>query len=246
MDAPYAADRSLGGKVRRRMAKLAARRPAAPRLERPTLSFTFDDVPDSAVANAAPLLEDMGLRATWYVCSGLFGRAGHMGRFADAEAVSALIARGHEIGCHTRGHIDCHKASDEALLENVTANVAALRALGAEPRHFAFPYGELSARAKRLLGPNYGSLRGVQAGIVQSGGDLNQLPSPGFQGPDGEAVANHWIDRVAASGGWVILFSHDVRNDPSPWGCTPAALGRVVRRAQAAGFDIRPVGEVLG
>lgn len=245
MDAPYAADRSLGGKVRRRLARFAARRPTAPTLGRPTLSFTFDDVPESAVRNAAPLLEDEGLRATWYVCSGLFGRDGHMGRFADAESVSGLIARGHEIGCHTRDHIDCHRSGDDTLIDNVEANVAALKALGGEPRHFAFPYGELSARTKRLLGPRYGSLRGVHAGAVAPGDDLNQLPSVGFQGPDGEATANHWIDRVAASGGWLILFSHDVRDNPSPWGCTPAGLGRVVRRARDAGFAIRTVGEVL-
>lgn len=241
----YAADPSLKGKLRRRYARLTHRRPARLTLDRPVVSFTFDDVPESAVHEGAPALEAEGVRGTWYLCAGLFGRDGHMGRFADAGDARRLASAGHEVACHTRDHIDCHRADDERLLADVEANVAALRALGGSADHFAFPYGEVGPRAKGLLGPRYGSLRGVHAGLVHDGGDRNQLPAVGIEGEDGEAGARGWIDRAVAEKGWLILFTHDVRANPSPWGCTPEALARLVRYAKGQGCDIRTVGEVL-
>lgn len=243
---PYAADPSLKGKLRRRWARLRHRRPARLDLDRPVVSFTFDDVPASAVHLGAPVLEAHQARGSWYLCSGLFGRDGHMGRFADAGDAKRLVQAGHEIACHTRDHIDCHRAADDALLADVQANVAALRALGGQARHFAFPYGEVGPRAKRLLGGRYGSLRGVHAGLVRDGDDRNQLPAVGIEGEDGLGRARDWIDRAADQSAWLILFTHDVRDAPSPWGCTPAALDALVRHARARGCDIRTVGEVLG
>ena len=242
---PYAADRSLKGKLRRRLARLAHRRPTPLALDRPTVSFTFDDVPASAVHNAAPILEERGARGSWYVCAGLFGQDGHMGRYADAGEVGALVERGHEVGCHTFKHIDCARVHEADLIADVERNDDILRSLGARPSHFAFPYGELSSRAKGVLGERYGSLRGVQSGIVRNGGDRNQLPSVGVQGPGGEAQGRAWLDRLASGGGWLILFTHDVREDPSPWGCTPGALARLADEALKRGFAIRTVSDVL-
>ena len=243
---PYSADRSLGGKLRRRYARLTHRRPARLNLIRPVVSFTFDDIPASAAEVGASVLEAHDARGTFYVCTGLADQEGHMGRFANAGEVRGLAARGHEVACHTRDHIDCHRASDEALLADTADNVAALTVLGAAPRHFAFPYGEVSPHAKALLAPRYGSLRGVHAGMVHEGSDLNQLPAVGIEGEDGETVARRWIDRAVDENAWLILFTHDVRENPSAWGCTPAALDRLAAHARAAGCDIRTVGEVLG
>lgn len=241
---PYAADSSLKGKLRRKYALLTHRRPAVLNLDKPVVSFTFDDAPASSMI-AADHLEARGVRGTWYLCAGLFGQDGHMGRFADANEAKDLAARGHEIGCHTLNHVDCHRTDDVGLIAQSHANVAAMQALGGAARHFAFPYGEISPRAKRTLGPRYGSLRTVAAGMVRDGADLNQLPSVGIEGDDGEAFARHWIDKAVAERAWVILFTHDVRESPSAWGCTPGAIARLADHALASGAAIRTVGQVL-
>ena len=67
----------------------------------------------------------------------------------------------------------------------------------------------------------------------------------GREGPDGEALARQWIDRAVSENAWLILYTHDVREAPSPWGCTPDALSRLIAHARATGCDIRTVGEVL-
>lgn len=242
---PYTPDVSLAGKLRRRFARLIHRRPARLDLARPTVSFTFDDIPASAAHAGAGVLETHDARGTFYVCAGLFGQTGHMGRFADAAEVAALIRQGHEVAGHTLNHVDCHRISPTDLDADLDANDAALRGLGAAPLHFAYPYGEISPRAKKQLGARYASLRGVQKGLIHHGGDRNQLPGVGIEGPDGEAVARAWIDRAVAEQAWLILYTHDVRETPSPWGCTPDALERLIAHARTAGCDIRTVGEVL-
>lgn len=247
MSTPYAADPSLKGKLRRRFARLRHRRPARLNLARATVSFTFDDAPASAAVAGARVLESHGARGVYYICAGLFDRENHLGRLANAQEVAVLAARGHEIASHTFDHIDCHRASDDRLLDDAARNDAVLTGLAARPpRHFAFPYGELSPRVKRLLAPRYDSLRGVHAGLVRHGDDLNQLPGVGVEGADGERTARQWIDRAAAEGAWLILYTHDVRADPSPWGCTPETLDRLAAHAVASGCDIRTLSQVLG
>ena len=167
--------------------------------------------------------------------------ATHMG----LDTVADLAGRGHEIGCHSHGHIDAHRAGEVALLADSERNVTRLTALGGSARHFAFPYGEVSPVAKARLADRYGSLRGVHAGLVRDGGDLNQLPAVGIEGDSGEAVARQWIDRAVETHAWLILFTHDVSDTPSPWGCTPAALDRLAAHARAAGCALKTVGEVL-
>ena len=53
----YSADRSLKGKLRRRFAKLVSRRPARLALDRPMVTFAFDDPPATATREGAAILE---------------------------------------------------------------------------------------------------------------------------------------------------------------------------------------------
>ncbi|MCB8835211.1 polysaccharide deacetylase family protein, partial [Escherichia coli] len=54
------------------------RRMPGPRLHipvsRPVVSFTFDDVPDTALTNGARILEDHGVRGTFYIAGSLEGQ----------------------------------------------------------------------------------------------------------------------------------------------------------------------------
>lgn len=245
MITPYTPDTSLLGKVRRRATRLMWRRPARLNLDGPVVSITFDDIPESAAINGASILEAAGVRGTYYVCAGLFGRSGHMGRFADADQIADLIQRGHEVASHTLNHIDCHKTSTKATEIDLDANDQTLLRLGAHCEHFAFPYGELSPRSKSLISKRYVSLRGVHKGLVHEGSDLNQLPGVGIEGTEGESVAKAWIDRAIEQKAWLILYTHDVRQEPSPWGCTPDSLSRILAYALEKGVQIQTLGQVI-
>lgn len=240
----YEPDRSLKGKLRRRLVRLVRRRPARVRLERPMVSFSFDDAPVTACEAGAKALEARGLRGTYYFAAGLAGREGPMGRFATGADARRLHEAGHEIACHTFSHLDCGKASEAAAVADVDRNAESLAEWGADaPVSFAYPYGDVAAPAKTGLAGRFKTLRALHHGLITDGADLNQAPAVGVEGEDGEAVAGAWLDKAKARKAWLILYTHDVSDRPSPWGCTTGALERLIDRAVAEGFDVVTVAE---
>lgn len=240
----YQPDRSLKGKLRRRVVRLAHRRPLATGPAAPMVSFTFDDAPLTAVETGARLLEVHGARGVFYVSAGLAGAEGPMGRFATAGDYARLAEAGHEIACHTYSHLDCGQATGQDADLDAARNRVALMDWGAGPvSNFAYPYGDVAAGPKAALAPRYDVLRALHHGVIEAGTDLNQAPAVGIEGPDGEAIAEHWMARAGARSAWLILYTHDVRPDPSPWGCTPRALTRLIASAQARGLDVVTVAE---
>ncbi|MET0294872.1 MAG: polysaccharide deacetylase family protein [Phenylobacterium sp.] len=235
----YQADASLKGKLRRRLVRLVHRRRAAQAPNGPWVSFTFDDAPVTAVRAGAAALEARGARGAFFACAGLAGQDGPMGRYAGAEDYARLAASGHEIGCHTFGHLDCGRAAGRLALADCERNAEALSAWGLpRPATFAYPYGDVAPSPKAALAGRFDLLRALHPGLVTAGSDLNQAPAVGIEGPDGEATARRWLTRAKAERAWLILYTHDVQEQPSPWGCTPEALARLIDTALADGFEI--------
>jgi peptidoglycan/xylan/chitin deacetylase (PgdA/CDA1 family) len=240
----YHADRSLKGKLRRRVVRLAHRRPLAAAPGRPMLSFTFDDAPATAATAGAAALEARGLKGVFYVSAGLAGREGPMGLCAGAEDYRRLAAAGHEVACHSFSHLDCGQASAAKASADVTANAEAFAAWGVPAAEtFAYPYGDVAFGPKRALAGRFGLLRALHHGLVEQGSDLNQAPAVGIEGEDGEAVARRWMAQALRRRAWLILYTHDVAETPSPWGCTPQALARLIDQALADGFEVVTVAE---
>ena len=240
----YSADRSLKGKLRRRITRLQATRAAAADPPGPMVSICFDDAPVSAALEGARILQARGVKGTYFISMGLAGQDGPMGPNADAGQVRALMQAGHEIGCHTFSHLDCGQAPAGLAAGDVEQNLQALEALGApEPQTFAYPYGDVSAPAKAALAERFSLLRALHHGMIRKGSDLNQAPAVGIEGPAGEETARGWLKRALAEPAWLILYTHDVRENPSPFGCTPGALERLVDEALAGGAEVVTVAE---
>ena len=242
MEEAYHADRSLKGKLRRRYAKLVHRKPARLKLERPMISFSFDDAPKSSLAGA-DILEARGLKGTWFIAAGLNDTVGPQGLIGNDEDTRRLAEAGHEIANHTFSHLDCGQADEETIVADVDRTERALRDLGLETKTFAYPYGDVSPWAKRILTGRFGLMRGLHHGLIEDGRDLNQAPAVGIEGPDGEAVARRWMDAAERRKAWLILYTHDVLETPSPYGCTPGALERLADEAKARGFEVVTVAE---
>ena len=240
MDTPYAADRSLYGKLRRRFARLVHTRPAIlDGLRRPMITFSFDDAPQSAADKGAAILEKYGARGTYFISSGLNATDSHLGTFASDAVVQHLAERGHEIACHTYSHFDCGKGAGGDIEAELEQNRLAFRALGLpDAQTFAYPYGDVSPQAKALLSERFIAARALHHGMVVSGTDLNQTPAVGVEGQCGELTAQSWMDSAHKAKAWLVLYTHDVREQPSDWGCTPQVLERLVKRAVDMRFEI--------
>jgi peptidoglycan/xylan/chitin deacetylase (PgdA/CDA1 family) len=240
----YEPDRSLKGKLRRRLVRLAHRRPAHAAPGGPMVSFSFDDAPLSAAITGAEILGRHGVHGTYYLSAGLAGQDSPMGPILEADDARRLAEAGHEIGCHTHSHLDCGQAAGETAVADVARNGEALtRWSGAAPTTFAYPYGDVSAATKRVLAPRFSLLRALHHGLIEPGADLSQAPAVGIEGPHGEVIARSWLQVAVRRKGWLILYTHDVAETPSPWGCTPQALDRLAAEAVVAGCSIVTVAE---
>ncbi len=243
-EAPYVPRAGLIGKAMRLRARAFARYPLAIRLERPLVSVSFDDFPRSAATVAREALERRGWRGTYYASAGLAGQVNHLGRLFAAEDIVSLEAAGHEIGCHTFSHGDASRSRPFDLIADVERNCLALGQMGLTqaPTTFAFPYGQASPAAKRALMTRYRALRSVRPGINRDGADRALLTVAALEGGEaGIARAIALIEAACREPGWVILYGHDVRDEPSPWGCTPAELERVLAAVAASDAEVLTV-----
>ncbi|GGG94526.1 MAG TPA: polysaccharide deacetylase [Oceanicaulis sp.] len=238
----------LFGKVRRFAARAGVRRPITVAINEPIVSFTFDDFPRSAALFGAPMLERRGWRGTFYTAMGFLGTTTHLGEMMQRADIEALHARGHEIACHTYAHLDASHCDPEVFADDCERNCAELMDLGIlRPRtSFAFPYGEATPAIKRALQPRYGALRGVRHGVNRKGDDLNLLKAVALDGGKaGLDKALRAIHEARREPGWLIFYGHDVRENPSEWGCTPDFLATICAEVDAQDLPVLTVGETL-
>lgn len=248
MTAPvYEPSRAIDAKVRRRLTQWRAAKPAWLKPGQPLLSISFDDFPISAAEHGLPVLAEAGVRGTFYACAGLLGKDSPFGPMFQQDHFEAVIAAGHEIGCHTQSHLDCAKAKPETVLAECQRNAQALAVLGlnAPLRHFAYPYGEASFALKQALRPQFETARGIMPGFNIGRVDLMQLRAVPFYGEDADGAVRGWLTQAASLRAWLILFTHDVAHAPSRFGCSPRALAETLKQAKALGFAITPVGETV-
>lgn len=244
----YVPDRSLKAKLLRRVIQWRTARPLPKDPDRPIVTFTFDDFPKSSVTNGASIVENVGGKATYYACSGLMNGETVTGPQYDQDDLHNLIERGHEIGGHTHFHIDCWRTPLEYALQDIDRNLSELRDIGSKAAvpQFAYPYGETTFALKEALIDKFRVCRGILPGVNGKGSDLMQLRALELC-PEESTIdrAIHAIDCAKDNPKWVIIFTHDVRDNPSAFGTFPKSLQRVADHAVKSGMEILSMTEAL-
>jgi peptidoglycan/xylan/chitin deacetylase (PgdA/CDA1 family) len=210
-------------------------------------SFTFDDFPKSALDVGGAILEKYGACGTYYTAMQFAGARNHFGPLFEIGDIVAAHRAGHEIACHTYSHLGCRRATGASIAAEIDRNSReiALALDGTAPTSFAYPYGSVSLTARRTLKRRFSSSRGTAEGINGGTTDLTDLRVITlFAHLFDQAALYRSIDEAHAGNGWVIFYTHDVTEEPSEWGCTPAQLEAVA--AYVAGkLEVLPVGNVV-
>lgn len=261
---PQRAASSYLAKARVRLAmeatRVLSRRQLAVRTPVPLVSFTFDDFPRSAFLNAGAILGRYGVLGTYYVSLSLAGKQSQMGPMYQPEDLKEVARLGHELGCHTFGH--CHSLNTppdiygRAIVENQEALTEVLP--GMKFQTFAYPYSAPSVSVKRVAGSHFLCCRGggLRPGryFPRAGGqtfnsgvtDLNLLCAVFLEKIcDNPEAMKSLIDQNSRARGWLIFATHDVRESPSRFGCTPGFFEQVLRWSLESNARILPVAEAL-
>lgn len=240
-------DNLAGRATNRLLARLPGPQIRVP-TDQPMVSFTFDDVPDSALDAGAAILEAEGARGTFYIAAGLLGSSEPGRRLIDAQGCASLLARGHELGCHTYSHPNLRHTGRAALAADLDRNRTALAALapGFVPRNFAYPYNAGSFRHRDAVARRYRSARGGLGGINRGVTDRTLLRSMPLQQPEASVASMRgMVDELVSRPGWLIFFAHDIATTPTPYGCRPDSFADLVAYARARGCAIMTIDQAL-
>jgi len=148
-----------------------------------TAVLTFDDGWRDGLTVAAPLLTRLGVRATFYLCPGLFGnhdpRMGTAGWVLTETQAHELHAAGMELGAHSMTHPDLRTLDDDALGAELADSKAAIESItGTECRTLAYPFGVHDARVRQAAGQ-----AGFALAFAYRPGSWIALAAPRVPGP---------------------------------------------------------------
>jgi len=212
------------------------------------VSFTFDDVMQSAVTVGARILSQRGLSGTFYVCGGLVDEIENGLSCYSKEDLIYLIRSGHEIGAHTHRHAKVPGLSKVDFFNQADENDVFISSIDPEVhvRNFSYPFGLCDIKSKRWAAARYACARGIVPGLNSGWIDLAQLKAiPLYSDRINEKQVHALIDRAVKNKAWLIFYTHDVSDYPSRFGCSPALLQSAVEYAAVAGLPVLPVQHAL-
>ncbi|MFD2228569.1 polysaccharide deacetylase family protein [Alkalimarinus sediminis] len=234
-------------KIERKLVAISNHKKKLINLNEPVVSFTFDDFPKTSLINAGNLLYKHGIRGTYYLSSGLIGKFNDGLHICDESDILHAVRQGHEIGCHTFEHLDCQKASLETLEKSLVKNSSLIENLtGYIPTSFSYPFGRISFNSRKLVSSRFNSARGIGKGVNYNVCDLSNLKAnPIYFHSFDLNYYESLVKQAVKNKGWLILYTHDVSDDPSKYGCTPDELEKIVDLVQSHNITSLTVNEAM-
>ena len=234
-------------KYRRTVSKYLYCRMLKLRTTSPIISFSFDDAPRTAFTTGSQILNRYGAPATFYVSLGKLGSDSPSGPLASFEDLINAVKEGHELGCHTFDHKHSWETKTEIFVQSVQKNHQVLSSIipEAEFLSLAYPICDPKPTIKREMGKIFCCCRGGDQTFNIGETDLNLLNAFFLDIRIGDSVdrVKQLIDENAKAKGWLIFVTHDVRDNPSKYGCSSTFLEQTVKHAAKSGSLLLPVGK---
>jgi peptidoglycan/xylan/chitin deacetylase (PgdA/CDA1 family) len=218
------------------------------RNQSPMVSFTFDDVPKSAATVGAAILEAHDVLGTFYVIGSQIGTSSPLWDMVDDEDIIALHRHGHEIACHSFSHKRACDLDAKTLNAEIEHNQQHLRSLDPSItiENFAYPFGYGSFVRKRQLKTLFKSCRSIVPGVNSGAIDLQFLRAmPLIDRRIDRDGIERAFDDAQKNNGWLIFYTHDVADEPSPYGCSPGLLRDALEAASRRKIPILNMAEAL-
>jgi len=240
--------RDLVGRLRNRAALIDKTRSVEWEHHAPLASFTFDDFPADALEVGGRILkEKANAKATYYVSGCFMGKTIDGIKFYDEGHLNAVEKEGHEIGCHGFQHEKFGERGIRFARRNCEDNAAFVRdVVGPHVKmtSFAYPYGDTSPLVKPVMAKKFPFCRGVRQELNTNKVDRAQISIISLEIRHAEYVdLKRTVAEAVANKSWIVFLTHDVCENPSPYGSTPAMIENAVDAVMEAGIQIMPLSQ---
>jgi len=213
----------------------------------PIISFSFDDAPHTAFTYGIDILNAYGAWATFYISIGMLESDSPSGPIASVDDLRRAVKEGHELGCHTFDHRHSWNTNPDLFVQSVFKNRRALFEIFPEMTFstLAYPFCGPKPSIKKAVGKLFRCCRSggqtFNIGIT----DLNLLKAYFLDVRIGNTIntIKNIIDKNSESNGWLIFATHDIDDNPSPYGCSKSFFNEVVAHAAKSGAILLPVGK---
>ncbi|MCZ7456179.1 polysaccharide deacetylase family protein [Streptomyces sp. WMMC940] len=171
------------------------------RPDRPTVLVTFDDGYRDNAVHARPVLDRLGVRAVFFVCTGLLGKRSTEPRrdHLSHRECDRLAADGHLIAAHTRTHPHLDRIPADRAREETLASLADIGdRYGPGPaRLFAYPYGGIPAPFAALPADvlAFGTVRSPAAPWTSRPHAVRRTYLPSGATGQWDGLVSHWRDQ---------------------------------------------------
>lgn len=202
-------------------------RPAATPVEGKICYLTFDDGPSPVTLQVLKILEDYGVKATFFVTG--------ENSVENENALLAAAQAGHTVAVHTYSHVykDIYQSVDAYLDDFELMHSRILALTGTSPGIFRFPGGSIN-------GYNQGVYQPIIAEMVRRGFtffDWNVAADDAVVGGLGREEIVQNVLNGAAGKDKIVVLMHDRQENAT----TAAALGPIIEELQAQGYQFAPL-----
>lgn len=222
------------------------------------VSFTFDDT-NADQLSIRGALADAGIRATFYVNSARIGSvAADLPAYLSLEELLSLQAEGHEIGGHSKHHVDLSMLDHDEVVRQVCGDRERLLRLGLRAQTFAYPFSSQSDDTAGVVEScGYSAARIINRGsgtwpLVVPAPDRFRIPiAASVQATTTLKDLQGFITDAERSGdAWVVLTFHRI----CEVGCSSTAVKpslfepfvQWLARRAASGTVTRTVRQMMG
>lgn len=173
------------------------------------VSVTFDDGWLSTYQNALPIMNQYGLKGTWYIIPDYNGVNPNAMTTAQVMDVKN---QGQELASHTMDHVDLTQLSPADLQFQVQQSQQVMQATYGVPINgFASPFGLYNDATIASIKQYYNYNRTVDVGYNSKDNfSTYYIKVQNVTSDTSTATVQEWIDQAKATNTWLVLVYHDI------------------------------------
>jgi peptidoglycan/xylan/chitin deacetylase (PgdA/CDA1 family) len=170
--------------------------------------------------------------------------------FMTADQVMTMQTAGHEVGAHTRTHLDLTAIDHDQRVDQISGGRQDLLSVGITPANtLAYPYGAYNTDVQQTAGQaGFVGARTILPGFNGKNTDKFGLYARSVNADTTLAQVQSWVDQARANKQWLVLTFHAIKTDlgNDPYGATPTTMQGIVNYLSGNGVPVRTMTQGIG